>query len=126
MLYIGLAGILGAIARFGLSPYGILRRLPYFPWGTLFCNLIGCLILGFITFAEKLPIPTRLRLPITTGFIGSFTTFSTLSYETMSMLNHGHMILAALYVLGSLWGVLVAAWMGVRIGESVRGGVRRS
>jgi fluoride exporter len=44
----------------------------------------------------------------------------------MSMLNHGHMILAALYVLGSLWGGLVAAWMGVCIGESVRGGVRRS
>lgn len=126
MLYIGLAGILGAIARFGLSALWNPTSASVFPWGTFFCNLTGCLILGFITFAEKLPIPTRLRLPITTGFIGSFTTFSTFSYETMSMLNHGHMILAALYVLGSLWGGLVAAWMGVCIGESVRGGVRRS
>ncbi|KQX64619.1 fluoride efflux transporter CrcB [Paenibacillus sp. Root444D2] len=123
MLYIGLAGILGAIARFGLSSLWNPTTASVFPWGTFFCNLTGCLILGFITFAEKLPIPTKLRLPITTGFIGSFTTFSTFSYETMSMLNHGHMILAALYVLGSLWGGLGAAWLGVHIGESVRGGV---
>ncbi|MCY9668062.1 fluoride efflux transporter CrcB [Paenibacillus alginolyticus] len=126
MLYIGLAGILGAIARFGLSALWNPTTASVFPWGTFSCNLIGCLILGFLTFATKLPIPTRLRLPITTGFIGSFTTFSTFSYETMNMLNHGYMILAALYVLGSLWGGLGATWLGVRIGESVRRGVRRS
>ena len=104
MLYIGLAGILGAIARFGLSALWNPTSASVFPWGTFFCNLIGCLILGFITFPEKLPIPTRLRLPIATGFIGSFTTFSTFSYETMSMLNHGHMILAAILCFGKFMG----------------------
>lgn len=122
MLYIGLAGILGAITRFGLSALWNPTTASVFPLGTFICNLIGCLILGFITFVPKLRIPARLRLPITTGFIGSFTTFSTFSYETMSMLNQGHMILAALYVMGSLWGGLGATWMGVRIGESVLGG----
>ncbi|WP_261305868.1 fluoride efflux transporter CrcB [Paenibacillus andongensis] len=126
MLYIGLAGILGAIARFALSAIWNPTTVSVFPWGTFICNLIGCLILGFITFAPKLRIPTRLRLPITTGFIGSFTTFSTFSFETMRMLNQGHVVLAAIYVLGSLWGGLGATWMGVRIGESVLGGDRRS
>ncbi|NRF92740.1 fluoride efflux transporter CrcB [Paenibacillus frigoriresistens] len=126
MLYIGLAGILGAIARFGLSALWNPTTASVFPWGTFSCNLIGCLILGFLTFATKLPIPARLRLPITTGFIGSFTTFSTFSYETMSMLNQGQMLLAVLYVMGSLWGGLGATWLGVRIGESVRGSVLRS
>ncbi|KRF32065.1 fluoride efflux transporter CrcB [Paenibacillus sp. Soil787] len=126
MLYIGLAGILGAIARFGLSVLWNPKTASVFPWGTFICNLIGCLILGFITFAPKLRIPARFRLPITTGFIGSFTTFSTFSYESMSMLNQGHMVLAALYVMGSLWGGLGTTWMGVRIGESVLGGDRSS
>ncbi|SDM93886.1 CrcB protein [Paenibacillus sp. yr247] len=126
MIYIGIAGILGALARFGLSILWNPNTAAVFPWGTLFCNLAGCLLLGFIMFAYKLNIPTRLQLPITTGFIGSFTTFSTFSYETVNMLNQGHLILAALYVLGSLWGGLGFTWIGVRIGESIRGGIHPS
>jgi CrcB protein len=120
MLYIGLAGIFGALARFGLSTLWNPATSTLFPWGTLFCNLAGCLLLGFIIFADKLSIPARVQLPITTGFIGSFTTFSTFSYETVSMLNQGHLILAALYVFGSLWGGLGFTWIGVRLGLSVR------
>lgn len=123
MLYVGLAGILGALVRFGLSTLWNPNTSDGFPWGTLFCNLAGCLLLGFITFTKKLPISAGLRLAITTGFIGSFTTFSAFSYETVNMLNHGQLILAVLYVLGSLWGGLGFTWLGIRLGESVRGGV---
>ncbi|MBP1961283.1 fluoride efflux transporter CrcB [Paenibacillus aceris] len=115
MLYIGLAGICGALARFGLSMLWNPGTAGVFPWGTFICNLAGCLLLGFISFTDRLPIPAKLQLPITTGFIGSFTTFSTFSYETVYMYKQGHLILALIYVLASLWGGLGLTWVGVRI-----------
>lgn len=115
MLYIGLAGICGALARFGLSVLWNPGTAAVFPWGTFICNLAGCFLLGFISFTDRLPIPAKLQLPITTGFIGSFTTFSTFSYETVNMYNQGYLTLALIYVLGSLWGGLAFTWIGVRI-----------
>ncbi|NEW05408.1 fluoride efflux transporter CrcB [Paenibacillus sp. SYP-B3998] len=122
MLYIGFAGIFGALARYGLSLAWNPASPMAFPWGTLFCNFAGCLLLGFLAFAEGLAIPIRIRAAITTGFIGSFTTFSTFSYETFTMLKHGHLLLAALYVGGSLWGGLGFTWVGIRIAERFQGG----
>ncbi|UKS30086.1 fluoride efflux transporter CrcB [Paenibacillus sp. HWE-109] len=122
MLYIGLAGILGALARFGFSTIWNPSTEVVFPWGTFFCNLAGCLLLGFLVFTDKLRIPAKLQMAITTGFIGSFTTFSTFSYETVNMLRQGHMILALLYVLGSLWGGLLITWLGIRLAKSIQGG----
>ncbi|NOV03311.1 fluoride efflux transporter CrcB [Paenibacillus planticolens] len=126
MLYIGLAGILGALARFGLSSLWNPGTAAVFPWGTLLCNLAGCILLGFISFTDRLPIPAKLQLPITTGFIGSFTTFSTFSYETVNMFNQGYLMLALLYVLVSLWGGLGFTWLGIRLALLSRREAHRS
>ncbi|TXK85847.1 fluoride efflux transporter CrcB [Paenibacillus sp. N3.4] len=124
MLYVGLAGICGALARYGLSVLWNPSTSSVFPWGTLFCNFAGCLFIGFLAFAKELRIPANLRLTLTTGFIGSFTTFSTFSYETVNMLRTDHFGLAAVYVLGSLWGGLAFTWLGARFGQSFGGAGR--
>ncbi|MBD0379292.1 fluoride efflux transporter CrcB [Paenibacillus sedimenti] len=126
MLYIGVAGIFGALARYALSLAWNSASPTAFPWGTLLCNFFGCLLLGFLAFAEWLHIPDKLRIALTTGFIGSFTTFSTFSYETIGMLKQGHLLLAAIYVCGSLSGGLVFTWIGMRLGEITRTGGKPS
>lgn len=122
MLYIGIAGILGALARYGLSLLWNPAPSAMIPWGTVICNLAGCLLLGYLAFTDRLPIPVKLQVPITTGFIGSFTTFSTFSFETVDMLKHGHLLLALTYVLGSLWAGLGLTWAGARLGQRKRKG----
>ncbi|MFD0697218.1 fluoride efflux transporter CrcB [Paenibacillus sp. GCM10027628] len=122
IVYIGVAGIFGALARYMLSLAWNPASPSAFPWGTLICNFLGCLLLGFLAFADWLPLPLKLRSALTTGFIGSFTTFSTFSYETVSMLKLGHFFLAALYIGGSLWGGLAFTWLGIRLGETARSG----
>ena len=69
--------------------------------GTLFINLIGCFFLGwFLTFvSQKKKIRPELTLLIGTGFVGSFTTFSTFSVETLNLLQQGLMFQGLLYVL---------------------------
>jgi fluoride exporter len=114
-LYIGIAGVLGAWTRYACTLLWNPASPEKFPWGTLFCNLSGCLLISFIAFSKFKRIPAGLRLAITTGFIGAFTTFSSLSFETFAMLNAGHVWLAVLYIMGSLWGGLFFAWLGNRI-----------
>lgn len=117
MLYIGIAGIFGALARFGISLIWNPVSPALFPWGTLICNLAGCFLLGYLAYTKGSLLPVKLQLPVTTGFIGSFTTFSTFSYETIAMVKHGYWLLAFLYVFVSLWAGLGLTWLGVRLAE---------
>ena len=119
-LAIGSAGFLGAVARFliGLT----CRRFfgPSFPVGTFVINISGSLLLGwFLAFAaDRAAVPDTLRLAIATGFIGTYTTFSTFMYESDALLREGSAIKAAVNLIGSLIiGLLV-----VRIGAYLGGG----
>lgn len=116
-IYMGIAGILGALTRYAFSMIWNPSAPNEFPWGTLICNYTGCLLLSFIAFSKVIRLPAKLRLAISTGFIGAFTTFSTLSYETFAMLHTGHSLLALAYVLVSLWGGLIFTWIGSRVAE---------
>jgi CrcB protein len=114
-LYIGIAGVLGAWTRYACSLLWNPASPEKFPWGTLFCNLSGCLLISFIAYSTFKQVSAGLRLTITTGFIGSYTTFSSFSFETFAMLDAGHVWLAVIYIMGSLWGGLLFAWLGYRI-----------
>jgi CrcB protein len=114
-IYIGIAGVLGALTRYACTLLWNPAAPDKFPWGTLFCNLSGCLLLSFIAYSTINQIPAQLRLAITTGFIGAFTTFSSLSFETFAMIDAGHVGLAVIYIMGSLWGGLFFVWLGNRI-----------
>lgn len=117
-LYIGIAGMIGAITRYGISAAWNPQDPSVFPWGTLICNLAGCLLLSFIANASFLRIGERLRLAVTTGFIGSFTTFSTFSYEAFIMLRNGYVIAVLIYVSISFGGGLLFAWFGYLMAQA--------
>lgn len=109
-----LAGALGALARLGLGNW-LTARLPSdFPLSTLLINLIGSMLLGFVTGfgVERGRLPEAWRLPLTVGFIGSFTTFSTWSVDTVLLLDAGDWVLALLNVALSLALGLGAVGLG--------------
>ena len=99
LLFVMIGGFFGAISRFVLGEW--IQTSNGFPLGTLFINLIGCFFLGwFLTFvSQKKKIRPELTLLIGTGFVGSFTTFSTFSVETLTLLQQGLMFQGLLYVL---------------------------
>ena len=117
MIYIAVAGMLGALARYALSLMWNPAEIGDFPWGTLACNWGGSLLLSCIGFASLSRLAPRVRLAVTTGFIGSFTTFSTFAYETMRLMSSGYGSLALVYVLLSVWGGLLCAWLGARLAQ---------
>ena len=108
--------MLGATAR-----YSVARAIPaatgHFPWATFWTNLSGSFVLGFalILFLERFP-PTRyLRAFFAVGVVGAYTTFSTFVVDADLLLKDGHYATAALYVTGSLFGGLLAAWAGMSL-----------
>ncbi len=90
-----------------------------FPWTTLAINVSGSFLLGavLIVLLERFG-PSRLPRPfIATGFIGAFTTFSTLTVDTTVLIKDGHQLTAAAYLLATVAGGLVAAWSGMAAGR---------
>jgi CrcB protein len=120
MLYVlvGLGGVLGASARYGLGQLiGAFTTGP-FPWPTLAINLIGSFLLGYAThflFRTKL-LHQYAITAIETGFIGSFTTCATFSVETVTLFNERHLADALLYELVSLFGGLFLSYLGYALG----------
>lgn len=74
-----------------------------FPWPTFVANILGCLLIGvFYEYSSKWGLSPEARLLLTTGLCGGFTTFSTFSYESMSLLQNGHYAVFAYYLIGSI------------------------
>ena len=117
---IAIAGAAGALARYGLEGV-ISRRATGFPWGTFVVNITGAFLLGllFTVLTERLTVAPWLRSTLTIGFLGAYTTFSTLSLETFRLIEDGSFLLAALNGLGSLVVGLVAVYAGVVLGRVI-------
>ena len=93
--------------------------LPRRHWGTLMVNLLACFALGLMVAAGMAPRPAKAwELLIATGFLGSFSTFSTLAAELQSCLAQGERREALALTLTSLLGGLVALRMGQLLGQS--------
>jgi len=95
LLVVSLGAIVGANARYLVSQLAAKLLGPVFPYGTLFINLSGSLIVGFfLTWtSERVFIDPRWRLLIVIGFCGSFTTFSSYAYESMAYFEQGQWLL---------------------------------
>ncbi|WP_432544146.1 fluoride efflux transporter FluC [Kineococcus sp. SYSU DK002] len=110
---LALAGGAGAAARFGLD--GAVRdRWPSrFPWGTLLVNVLGSLLLGFLTGLVLDGADRRWLLVLGVGFCGGFTTFSTVMADTVRLARERQWWLAAGNVLVNLAATVVAAALGL-------------
>ncbi|MED3662835.1 fluoride efflux transporter CrcB [Ureibacillus sp. FSL K6-8385] len=116
-LYVGLAGALGAILRYWIGT--VFLPGSVFPWSTLFVNLTGAFLLAWLTTSifKKYHLPPDIAAAISTGFIGSFTTFSALSVETVELFENGHAVMGMAYVFASIAGGLIMSRIGFRAGK---------
>jgi CrcB protein len=113
----------GGVSRFYLTLATEQRFGADFPWGTLLINITGSLLLGFLVrYAMATPsMSLELRLLLTTGFCGGYTTFSAYSYETAMLLERGTYGRAALYSMGSVVLSLLATFCGFMLARVVLG-----
>ena len=118
---IAVAGAAGALARYGLDGLVSDRTGGSFPWGTLVVDVTGSFLLGllFVLLTERLPVSSSVRTTLMIGFVGAYTTFSTLSLETFQLVQDGAIGLAAANALGSLALGLAAVWAGVMLGRAI-------
>lgn len=110
------AGIGGA-ARHAVNTAAA-RMMGYgFPWGTLTVNILGSIVMGLLTefFVVRTGLPQEVRLFMTTGLLGGFTTFSTFSLDTVSLWERGQWGLAAGYVAISLVVSTVGLFLGLSL-----------
>ena len=114
LFWICLGGAFGTGARYLLSGWTLKAFGPAFPYGTLAVNVIGSFLLAGLMYigVEAGMMPPALRLALTTGVMGGFTTYSTFSYETMKYLQDGVWELAILNVLLTVLGCLGACLVG--------------
>ncbi|MDT2046289.1 MULTISPECIES: fluoride efflux transporter CrcB [Bacillaceae] len=118
-LLVGIGGIFGSLLRYYLGVFTHSWWAYTFPLGTLITNLIGCFILGWFTYRmiKMNAFPPAVLAGIGTGIVGSFTTFSTFSVETVTLIQNDTLLLAFLYVGLSLFGGLLMSWFGYQVGN---------
>ena len=114
VILLALAGGLGAAVRFMLDGLIRARVRTALPWATIFINVSGSLLLGFLAgLVMEGQAPESLQLILGTGFLGGYTTFSTASLETIRLVQSGRMGLALVNGLGSMAVSVGAAAAGV-------------
>ncbi len=116
-----LGGGIGAVSRYGLA--GLVQRISgiAFPIGTMSVNVLGSLLIGLImSLSDRFMVITpNVRVFLTIGTLGGFTTFSTFSYETMNLMHDGEIIAASLNVTVTVIGCLAGVWAGTMLGEII-------
>jgi len=117
VLLIGLAGLVGTVARFGLSGMMAKRFGESFPVGTLLVNLVGCFLAGLFyqLFEDRLNVSEVVRAVLMIGFLGGFTTFSAFGLQTFELLKGGALGLAMMNLLVSNVAGLFLVWVGYSV-----------
>jgi CrcB protein len=121
LLLVGLGGFFGAIARYLVDGWIAERTGATFPFGTLVVNLSGAFVLGFL-FAltvERGVLPSVIRPPVLIGFIGAYTTFSTLALESWRLIEDGSYALGLANLFGSMALGVVVVVVGLLLGRAV-------
>ena len=119
LLLVALGGAIGASFRH-LAGIGALRLMgAAFPWGTLFVNVIGSVVMGlFIAWLVKRGGSNELRLFFATGVLGGFTTFSAFSLDVANMIERGSMMPAFGYIAASVIISILALFIGLWFGRA--------
>jgi CrcB protein len=118
---VGIGGLVGANLRYALGTYVVDRVGQAFPYHTFVINVTGSLAIGVIMtlLAQRLVTDPAWRLLLVVGFLGGYTTFSSYSFEAITLLQHGRWLRAGSYVLGSNALGLAACYAGIVIARAV-------
>jgi CrcB protein len=121
-LWVALGGAAGSVARYHAQAFATRRWAGGFPWGTLFVNLLGSLLLMLLmTIALRTGrVPEQVRLALGTGVLGGFTTYSSFNYETMALAQNGQWGRAAVYLVATVAGCLATGAVGWLLAQGVR------
>lgn len=115
---VGIAGALGALSRYVLGRFIAERAGAEFPLGTLFINVTGAFFIGLLfALASHKIISPALQTVLATGFLGGYTTFSTMNWEGVQLARGGSTRMSLLYLVGSLALGLLAATLGLAAGR---------
>ena len=114
ILIVGFGGFIGTVARFLISRYFQFNSTSVFPWSTFIINIAGCLLIGLIYgISEKSDLLSpEIRLFMTVGICGGFTTFSTFSNDAFLLVREQEWIRFALYTSLSVFIGLMAVYAG--------------
>ena len=123
LLLVLLGGAIGTGFRFGvvnLVAY-VLRQPPKYPYATFLINITGSLLIGFLAelFEARVPVSPELRAMLLVGVLGGYTTFSSFSLETFTLIRDNQPGAAFLYSVGSVILGLAATWLGIQLARMV-------
>jgi fluoride exporter len=114
---IGLAGGLGALARYMIGRMIVVRTGATFPWGTMLINITGALLIGLISgLTTHHLLSVYEQTVLATGFLGGYTTFSTMSWESVQLLRGGSLRLCLVYLGSTAFAGLLAVILGLKLG----------
>ena len=120
-LAVAAGGAVGALARYGVYK-AVGQTLGYsYPYGSLTVNILGSLLFGFLSLflTQKIPVDEAVRVGLTVGMLGAFTTFSAFAMDSLLLIESGNMVRALGYMLSSVVLCIVAVWAGVLIAKQV-------
>jgi CrcB protein len=117
LIAIAVGGAFGAIARYKITSWMGGLGGTGFPWGTLFVNVAGGLLMGLVLegLASRGQTDPALKAFLLTGMLGAFTTFSAFSLDVVTLVERQQLLLAGGYVTASVGASVVALFMGILI-----------
>jgi CrcB protein len=121
LLFVAVGGAAGSVTRYLVDGWVLDRTGTAFPYGTLVINLSGSFVLGLLAALtmDRALLPAEVRAPLMIGFLGAYTTFSTLMLESWRLLEAGQVALAVANAAGSVVVGLVAVAAGLLLGRAI-------
>jgi len=118
---IAIGGAVGSVLRYLIQMQCVAWFGAKFPYGTLLVNTLGSLLIGFLSIVliERYVVSTELRFAILVGLIGGFTTFSTFSLETLTLIQQGSLLSAASNIIFNFTLSIIACFLGITLARVI-------
>lgn len=117
ILLVGAGGALGSVLCYLIGLWMLQRAGPAFPWGTLFVNVTGSFLIGFLAefIMHKMGASPEMRVFLVTGVLGGYTTFSAFSLDAIALLEHGQTMSGLAYIVASVGLSILAVFAGLAL-----------